>query len=431
MRVLLGVCGGVAAYKAAELTRELQRRGAAVQVVMTAGAERFVTPLTFAALSGRQVLTSLWETSTGEVAGGEIGAFDIEHIRVAQEIDAVVIAPATANTMAKMAHGIADDLLSTICLATTAPVLLAPAMNVNMWRHAATRENVASLQRRGVRIIEPGAGYLACGMVGEGRLAEPVEIADAVFEVLEQAARRKGDLVGETILITAGGTREPIDPVRFLGNRSSGKMGLALAEAAGARGAKVILVTAALGEVAVACEVVRVGTAAEMQAAVMENLPRATVVVMAAAVADYRVADVAPQKLKKAGTLTLELVRNEDILQRVVAERRAGTVVIGFAAETEHVLEEGRRKLREKRVDAIVANDVSRADSGFEADRNAGVLLMRGEEIELPLSSKREMADRIFDRLDRLRKNSVWLSGTASEVAKNSVLLKGMGSPVP
>ena len=430
MRVLLGVCGGVAAYKAAELTRELQRRGATVQVVMTAGAERFVTPLTFAALSGRQVLTSLWETSTGEVAGGEVGAFDIEHIRVAQEIDAVVIAPATANTMAKMAHGIADDLLSTICLATTAPVLLAPAMNVNMWRHAATRENVASLQRRGVRIIEPGAGYLACGMVGEGRLAEPVEIADAVFEVLEQAARRKGDLVGETILITAGGTREPIDPVRFLGNRSSGKMGLALAEAAVARGAKVILVTAALGEVAVACEVVRVGTAAEMQAAVMENLPRATVVVMAAAVADYRVADVAPQKLKKAGTLTLELVRNEDILQRVVAERRAGTVVIGFAAETEHVLEEGRRKLREKRVDAIVANDVSRADSGFEADRNAGVLLMRGEEIELPLSSKREMADRIFDRLDRLRKNSVWLSGTASEVAKNSVLLKGMGSPV-
>ena len=430
MRVLLGVCGGVAAYKAAELTRELQRRGATVQVVMTAGAERFVTPLTFAALSGRQVLTSLWETSTGEVAGGEVGAFDIEHIRVAQEIDAVVIAPATANTMAKMAHGIADDLLSTICLATTAPVLLAPAMNVNMWRHAATRENVASLQRRGVRIIEPGAGYLACGMVGEGRLAEPVEIADAVFEVLEQAARRKGDLVGETILITAGGTREPIDPVRFLGNRSSGKMGLALAEAAAARGAKVILVTAALGEVAVACEVVRVGAAAEMQAAVMENLPRATVVVMAAAVADYRVADVAPQKLKKAGTLTLELVRNEDILQRVVAERRAGTVVIGFAAETEHVLEEGRRKLREKRVDAIVANDVSRADSGFEADRNAGVLLMRGEEIELPLSSKREMADRIFDRLDRLRKNSVWLSGTASEVAKNSVLLKGMGSPV-
>ena len=430
MRVLLGVCGGVAAYKAAELTRELQRRGAAVQVVMTAGAERFVTPLTFAALSGRQVLTSLWETSTGEVAGGEVGAFDIEHIRVAQEIDAVVIAPATANTMAKMAHGIADDLLSTICLATTAPVLLAPAMNVNMWRHAATRENVASLQRRGVRIIEPGAGYLACGMVGEGRLAEPVEIADAVFEVLEQAARRKGDLVGETILITAGGTREPIDPVRFLGNRSSGKMGLALAEAAVARGAKVILVTAALGEVALAWEVVRVGAAAEMQAAVMENLPRATVVVMAAAVADYRVADVAPQKLKKAGTLTLELVRNEDILQRVVAERRAGTVVIGFAAETEHVLEEGRRKLREKRVDAIVANDVSRADSGFEADRNAGVLLMRGEEIELPLSSKREMADRIFDRLDRLRKNSVWLSGTASEVAKNSVLLKGMGSHV-
>jgi len=392
MRILLGVCGGVAAYKAAELTRELQRRGAEVQVVMTAGAERFVTPLTFAALSGRQVLGSIWEPSVGEV--GAAGEFDIEHIRVAQEIDALVIAPATANTIAKMAHGLADDLLSTICLATTAPVWIAPAMNVNMWRHAATQENLATLRGRGMRVVEPGAGYLACGMVGEGRLAEVGEIADAVF------ARR--DLVGETFLITAGGTREPIDPVRFLGNRSSGKMGTALAEAAVSRGAKVFLVTAAGVSVA-GCETVRVNTAAEMRSAVLGLLPKATVVVMAAAVSDYRVAEVAGQKLKKRDGMTLELVRNEDILQQVVAERKAGTVVIGFAAETERVLEEGRRKLREKGVDAIVANDVSGGDRGFEVDRNGGVLLMRGEEVELGVSSKREMAERVLDWVGRMR----------------------------
>jgi len=392
VRILLGVCGGVAAYKAAELTRELQRRGAEVQVVMTAGAEKFVTPLTFAALSGRQVLGSIWEPSVGEV--GAAGEFDIEHIRVAQEIDAAVIAPATANTIAKMAHGLADDLLSTICLATTAPVWIAPAMNVNMWRHEATQENLATLRGRGVRVVEPGAGYLACGMVGEGRLAEVGEIADAVF------ARR--DLVRETFLITAGGTREPIDPVRFLGNRSSGKMGMALAEAAVSRGAKVFLVTAAAGDVA-GCETVRVNTAAEMQAAVLGLLSRATVVVMAAAVADYRVVEVAGQKLKKRDGTTLELVRNEDILQRVVAEKMPGTVVIGFAAETERVLEEGRRKLREKGVDAIVANDVSGGDRGFEVDRNGGTLLMRGEEVELAVSSKREMAERVLDWVGRMR----------------------------
>jgi len=394
VRILLGVCGGVAAYKAAELTRELQRRGAEVQVVMTAGAERFVTPLTFAALSGRQVLGSIWEPGVAEVACEGAGEFDIEHIRVAQEIDALVIAPATANTIAKMAHGLADDLLSTICLATTAPVWIAPAMNVNMWQHAATQENLATLRARGVRVVEPGAGYLACGMVGAGRLAEVEEIADAVF------ARR--DLVGETFLITAGGTREPIDPVRFLGNRSSGKMGMAFAVAAVSRGAKVLLVTAASGDVA-GCETVRVNTAAEMQTAVLGLLPRATVVVMAAAVADYRVAEVAGQKLKKRDGMTLELVRNEDILQRVVAEKMSGTVVIGFAAETERVVEEGRRKLREKGVDAIVANDVSRGDRGFEVDRNGGTLLMRGEEVELAVGSKREMAERVLDWVERMR----------------------------
>jgi phosphopantothenoylcysteine decarboxylase / phosphopantothenate---cysteine ligase len=403
MKILLGVTGGIATYKAAELTRELQRRGAEVQVVMTAGAEKFVTPLTFAALSGRQVLTSLWEPVVDEAASGEAGQFDIEHIRVALEVDAVVIAPATANTIAKLAHGLADDLLSTICLATTAPLLVAPAMNVNMWRHVATQENVATLRGRGVRVIEPGAGYLACGMVGEGRLAEADQIADAAFWAVKEAGRRRDDLAGEVVLITAGGTREPIDPVRFLGNRSSGKMGVAVAQAAVARGAKVVLVTAAGADASLRCEQVVVGTAAEMQRAVMERLPEATVVVMAAAVADYRVKEVAAQKLKKRDSMVLELERNEDILRRVVVEKRQGTVVIGFAAETERVVEEGRRKLREKGVDAVVANDVSRADSGFEVDRNAGTLLMRDAEVELPASSKREMAERILDYVGAMR----------------------------
>jgi phosphopantothenoylcysteine decarboxylase/phosphopantothenate--cysteine ligase len=403
MRVLLGVCGGVAAYKSVELLRILQRRGVDVQVVMTDGAQRFVTPLTFAALSGKQVLTSLWTPTVSETTEGMAAGFDIEHIRVAQEVDAVVIAPATANALAKLAHGIADDLLSTICLATSAPLIVAPAMNVVMWQHAATRENIAMLRNRSVHIVEPGAGELACGMVGEGRLAEPETIADAVCNVLEKTSRRKDDLTGETVLITAGGTREPIDPVRFVGNRSSGKMGHALAEAALARGAKVVLVTAATGDVMSRCEVVRVNTAAEMQRAVLKHLPGATIVVMAAAVSDYRVKEVAPQKLKKQNSMTLELERNDDILQRVVAERRSETVVIGFAAETEHVLEEGRRKLREKGVDAIVANDVSTAESGFEVNRNAGVLLTRNAEIALPMSSKREMAERIFDSLEQIR----------------------------
>jgi phosphopantothenoylcysteine decarboxylase/phosphopantothenate--cysteine ligase len=391
MKVLLGVCGGVAAYKAAELTRELQRRGAEVQVAMTAGAERFVTPLTFASLSGRQVLGSLWSPAVGEVASDHAQAFDIEHIRIAQECEVVLIAPATANVVAKLAHGIADDLLTTICLASTAPLVVAPAMNVNMWRHPATERNMALLRERGARIVAPDAGYLACGMVGEGRLASVEEIAEAAL-----GAGRK-DLADQTVLITAGGTREPIDPVRYLGNRSSGKMGVALAEAAFARGAEVILIAAPGVATVAGCEMVRVGTAAEMQAAVLQRLARTSVVVMAAAVADYRVAEPAPQKLKKRDGLTLELVRNEDILRRVVAQRRPGTMVIGFAAETENLLEEGRRKLREKGVDAIVANDVSSAESGFEVDHNAGVLITEAEEVALPPGTKRAMAERILD----------------------------------
>ena len=403
MRVLLGVCGGVAAYKAAELTRELQRRGAEVQVVMTAGAERFVTPLTFAALSGRQVLRSMWEPGVSERAGAQAAEFDIEHIRVAQEINALVVAPATANTIAKLALGMADDLLSTIFLATSAPVVIAPAMNVNMWRNEATQKNIEVLRGRGVRFVSPGDGYLACGMVGEGRLADVAEIADAVF-----AIERMRDLVGETILITAGGTREPIDPVRYVGNRSSGKMGFALAEAALARGAEVIVISAAMeGTHDVACEQVRVETAKEMQEAVLAKLPRASAVLMAAAVADYGVAQPAAQKIKKHGDMTLELTQNEDILRQVVRRKRPETLVIGFAAETENVVGEGRRKLREKGVDAMVANDVSQTDRGFGVDRNAGVFLTRTEEVELPLSTKREMAERILDGLVSMRAAAV------------------------
>lgn len=399
MKILLGVCGGIAAYKAAELTRELQRRGAEVQVVMTAGAERFVTPLTFAALSGRQVLTSLWQPSTSETTTNISGAFDIEHIRVAQEVDAVVIAPATANIIAKLAHGITDDLLSTICLATTSPILLAPAMNVNMWNNKATQSNMDTLRERGLHIVAPASGQLACGMEGEGRLADLLQIADAVCNLVQPVQ----DLVGETLLITAGGTREPIDPVRYIGNRSSGKMGRAFAEAAVARGGQVKLVTTTSISDPKGYEVVEVNTAAEMQDAVLAHLAWASTVIMSAAVSDYRVVQPSAQKLKKQNDLTLQLTQNSDILRQIVLKRHPETLVIGFAAETEHLLEEGRRKLHEKGVDAIVANDVSQQDSGFDVDRNAGHLLMRDEEIVLPSSSKRVMADRILDHLKPLK----------------------------
>lgn len=419
MRILLGVTGGIAAYKAAELTRELQRRGCTVQVAMTDAAQRFVTPLTFASLSGRQVLTSLWQPTTPESATDTTSSpFDIEHIAVATSIDALVIAPASANTLAKLAHGLADDLLSTLALATTAPVFVAPAMNVNMWHHPATQANLATLRSRGVTVIEPGSGPLACGMVGEGRLADPVHIADTLIHALvartEPAPHH--DLTGETILITAGGTREPIDPVRFLGNRSSGKMGFALADSALARGAEVILVTAApppphLTAAQRACQIMSVTTAAEMHTAALAALPRATTVIMAAAVADYRPATQADQKLKKSTTpgetLTLHLIQNDDILQALVAARRPGTLVLGFAAETQSdpalLRAEARRKLIAKNLDAILANDVSSPDSGFDVEHNAGILLTHTSELILPTSTKRHMADRILSHLAALR----------------------------
>lgn len=394
MKVVLGVCGGIAAYKAAELLRELQRRDATVQVAMTANAERFVTPLTFAALSGSQVMTSLWDTSDNGTSAGDSEGFDIEHIQVTQDADVLVVAPATANMLAKIAHGFADDFLSATALAATIPIVVAPAMNRHMWNHPATQANLKTLRQRGVHIVEPESGELACGMVGAGRLAEPSTIADRVFSIVQ----RKQDLVGETILITAGGTREPIDPVRFIGNRSSGKMGVALAEAALERGAKVILIGASLAVSAPPrCELIRVTTAEEMESVVLRRLPDASIVIMAAAVADYRVVSPAKEKLKKKDSFTLALEPTRDILLQVAEQRREGTIVIGFAAETGNLLAEGRRKLHAKGADLIVANDVSRANSGFETDVNEGVLISRDAEKALPVSSKREMADRILD----------------------------------
>ncbi len=393
MRVLVAVTGGIAAYKAAEVVRELQRRGVTVEVAMTASAEEFVRPLTFAALTGRPVLQSLWEPvepPTEDVP--------IEHIGVAQRIDAMVVCPATAHSLAKMAHGLSDDFITTVYLATKVPVIVAPAMNVNMWEHPATRANLRLLGERGVLVVEPESGDLACGMVGSGRLAAPGRIADAVL----QSLARPQDLLGETVLVTAGGTREPIDPVRFLGNRSSGKMGHALAEAAQVRGAQVRLVTAAAATVA-GCECVSVETSAGMLAAVMERLPQASIVIGAAAVSDFRVLAVAGQKLKRRGPMTLELAPTEDIIAGVARARAPGTLVVAFAAETEHVLEEARRKLIAKGVDAVVANDVSRAGLGFDADRNGGWFVTPEGAAELTEGTKRQMADAILDGILRLR----------------------------
>jgi len=399
MRVTVGVSGGIAAYKAAELVRELQRNAVEVRVVMTEAAQKFVQPLTFSALTGHRVATSLWdEAGAGDAAQEQNG---IDHIAEAQWADALVVAPATANTLAKFAHGIADDFLSTLYLATTAPVLVAPAMNVNMWNHAATQANLESLRQRGVCVVEPGTGELACGMVGAGRMAEPEEIAAAVLSTLG----RRNDLAGEVVLVTAGGTREALDPVRFIGNRSSGKMGYALAEAASSRGAKVILVS---GPTALhtppRCELVKVTTAEEMREAVLRRMNDATLVIKAAAVADYRPVNVAEQKMKRAESLTIELAPTEDILAEVVRRRRAGQLIIGFAAETEHLMENGRAKLLRKGADAIVVNEVTGEGVGIDADTNAATFLTRAKAVELPQMPKRQLADRILDEILTLRR---------------------------
>src|ERR1035437_4650426 len=353
MKIALGVSGGIAAYKAAEIVRLLQDRGIRVQVVMTAAAQEFVRPLTFAALSGEKVITDMFGSGP-EQANVESA---IEHIAIAQAIDALVVAPATADVLARFAQGIANDFLSTLYLATTAPVVVAPAMNVNMWNHVATQANLEILRKRGVRIVEPGSGYLACGMTGAGRLAENETIVAAVMEALGAAQ----DLEGETLLVTAGPTREKIDPVRYLTNRSSGRMGYAIAEAALRRGARVLLVS---GPVAVtapdAAEVTRVETAEEMLAAVLSLLPQSTVVIKTAAVADFRPKRAAGQKIKRKGEMTLELEPTADILAQV-ARRKTTQTVVGFAAETENVLEKPGRKLGSNSLDEFVVIDFSAA----------------------------------------------------------------------
>ena len=396
MKVALGVSGGIAAYKAAEVLRLLQDRDIRVQVIMTQAAQEFVRPLTFAALSGEKVITGMFSAGNAEPNIDSA----VEHIAVAQSIDALVVVPATVDLLAKFAQGIANDFLSTLYLATTAPVIVAPAMNVNMWNHPATQANLEILRKRGVKIVEPDSGYLACGMIGAGRLAANEAIVAAVLEALGAAQ----DLAGETVLITAGPTREKIDPVRYITNRSSGRMGYALAEAALRRGAHVLLVS---GPAAIlppdAAEITRVETAEQMRDAVLTLLPQATIVIKTAAVSDYRPKATAVQKLKRTGPMALELEPTSDILAEL-AGKKTNQLIIGFAAETENVLENARKKLGKKSLDAIVVNDVSREGVGFDSDRNAVTILTQDEVVEVPETTKWEVAQRVLDQVVKLRK---------------------------
>src|SRR5215831_1260408 len=400
MKIALGVTGGIAAYKAAEIVRLLQDRGIRVQVIMTRAAQEFVRPLTFAALSGEKVITSMF--ASGEEQAPNIDSA-IEHIAVAQSIDALVVVPATADVIAHFAQGIATDFLTTLYLATTAPLVIAPAMNVNMWNHPATQANLEILRRRGVRIVEPGSGYLACGMVGPGRLAENEAIAAAVLESLGASQ----DLAGETVLLTAGPTREKIDPVRYLTNRSSGRMGYALAEAALRRGARVLLVSGPTSLTPPgAAEVTRVESTREMRDAVLALLPQASIVIKTAAVADYRAKAPTDRKIKRKGTMTLELEATPDILKEL-SQNKGNKIVVGFAAETESVLENARQKLLAKNLDAIVVNDVSRDGIGFDSDRNAVTIITSQEIIDVAETTKWEVAQRVLDQVVKLRNHRV------------------------
>jgi phosphopantothenoylcysteine decarboxylase/phosphopantothenate--cysteine ligase len=396
MKVALGVSGGIAAYKAAEIVRLLQERGIRVQVIMTQAAQEFIRPLTFAALSGEKVITDMF--AAGDAEPNIDSA--VEHIAVAQAIDALLVAPATADVLAKFAHGIATDFLTTLYLATTAPVVVAPAMNVNMWNHTATQANLEALRKRGVRVVEPGSGYLACGMTGPGRLAENETIVAAVMEALGASQ----ELAGETVLITAGPTREKIDPVRYLTNRSSGRMGYALAEAALRRGARVLLVS---GPTAITApegaEITHVESAEEMRQAVLKLLPQATIVIKTAAVSDYRPKASAAHKIKRGGPMTIELEPTADILAEV-ARLKQSQIIVGFAAETQNVLENARKKLASKSLDAIVVNDVSREGVGFDSDRNAVTIITKDEVVEVPETTKWDVALRVLDQVVRLRK---------------------------
>jgi len=390
--IVLGLTGGIACYKSAELVRALVKEGAKVRVVMTRGAREFVTPLTLQTLSGHTVATETFDLTQES----EIG-----HIRLADSADVLMIAPATANAIAKLAHGIADDLLTTVALATRAPIVVAPAMNVNMYANAVVQANIARLRELGFRIVDPEAGFLACGYEGEGRLASEAALVEALKSALTPQVLR-----GERVLVSAGPTREAIDPVRFVSNRSSGKMGFAVAAAARRRGASVVLVTGPTAlEAPPGVERLPVTTASEMREAVLGREPWASVVVMTAAVADYRVANPARQKIKKSdGTLALSLEQTSDILSEVGARRRSDRLLVGFAAETEHGIEHARRKLREKRLDLIVLNDVSQADAGFDVDTNRVWLIgAEGEAEGWPLLDKEEVAERLMERVAAMR----------------------------
>ena len=397
MRITLGVTGGVAAYKAAELVRRLQQDGFSVQVVMTRSAHQFVTPLTFAALTGEKVITDLF-SSEGAEANVESA---IEHIAVAQRTDLLLVAPATADALAKFARGIADDFLSTLYLATIAPVVLAPAMNVNMWNHAATQENVETLRARGVKIVDPDEGYLACGMTGAGRLASQ----EAILTAVRDALHLHQDFQGQTILVTAGPTREDLDPLRYLTNRSSGKMGYAVAEAVARRGAHVVLVSGPTSlPTPAGVERVDVGTAEEMHRAVADRFAACSIAIFAAAVADYRPAERHAQKVKRGHeAVTVVLEPTPDVLA-AVARNKGDRLVVGFAAETDHLAENARKKLVAKNADLIVANDVTAQGAGFDVDTNVVTLFARdGRDLPLPRMSKADVAQKILDEILRLR----------------------------
>ena len=393
--IVLGVTGGIAAYKAIELTSRLTKAGAHVHVILTRAAQNLVTAKTFQEIAGETVFTSMWQTDQ---------LYHVGHIALARLADVVMIAPATANCLAKLAYGLADDLLTTTVLATHTPIFLAPAMNTNMYENPVTQENLTRLRARGLRVLEPASGHLACGTEGKGRLPEPVQL----FDVLEQFFAQSGDLAGRRILVTAGGTREAIDPVRFVGNRSTGRMGFAVAEAAARRGADVTLVT---GPVALTTPAgvtrVDVTSALSMRAAVRERFAAADAVIMTAAVADYRPERIAAQKIKKhADSLTLTLVRNPDIL-RELGEEKQHQILVGFAAETEHVRENAEKKLHGKHLDLLVANDVSQKDAGFGVTTNRVIFFSPDADPEpLPLMEKRALAGVILDRVRELLKSS-------------------------
>ncbi len=397
-RVALGVCGGIAAYKAVEVLRGLQRAGFTVRVAMTKRACEFVQPLTFRALSGSHVIVDDYSPDNPD---------PIAHITFSQTVDLFLVAPATANTIAKFANGIADDFLSSTYLACSSPVLIAPAMNTRMWEHPATQRNVQTLISHGVAFVQPDAGEMACGTIGPGRLSEPELIVAAAVDCLNRTSpAQTQDLVDENFLITVGATREEIDPVRFISNRSSGKMGFAIAEAALRRGAKV---TAVAGVTSVTppngINLITATTAEEMAKAVAEKLNSATVFIGAAAVSDYRPAQRVNQKIKKSNeSLTLTLERTTDILSEVSRNRKNGTLVVGFAAETQDLLNNAREKLVSKGLDAIIANDVSGVDTGFESQFNAVTIITRdGLPVELPRLDKREIAEQILNVISKIR----------------------------